>query len=58
MRGYFGKLQKLGRALMLPVAVLPIAGLLLRLGADDVFNVPFIAEAGELYWGTFLLSLP
>ena len=26
------KLQKLGKALMLPVAVLPIAGILLRIG--------------------------
>ena len=26
------KLQKLGKALMLPIAVLPIAGILLRIG--------------------------
>jgi PTS system N-acetylglucosamine-specific IIC component len=51
MRGFFGKLQKLGKALMLPVAVLPIAGLLLRLGADDVLNIPFIASAGDAILG-------
>ncbi len=42
----FGSLQKLGKALMLPVAVLPAAALLLRLGAPDVFDIPFIMKAG------------
>src|SRR4029078_11745558 len=41
------KLQPLGRALMLPIAGLPIAGLLLRLGQADLLNVPFIAAAGD-----------
>jgi PTS system N-acetylglucosamine-specific IIC component len=41
------KLQPLGRALMLPIAVLPIAGLLLRLGQADLLNVPYIAAAGD-----------
>ncbi|HWE45947.1 MAG TPA: N-acetylglucosamine-specific PTS transporter subunit IIBC [Caulobacteraceae bacterium] len=31
-------LQRLGRALMLPVAVLPVAGLLLRLGQGDLWT--------------------
>lgn len=31
----FGMLQKVGKSLMLPVAVLPVAGLLLGLGATD-----------------------
>ena len=39
-------LQPLGRALMLPIAVLPIAGLLLRLGQSDLLNIPFVAAAG------------
>jgi PTS system N-acetylglucosamine-specific IIC component len=39
-------LQPLGRALMLPIAVLPIAGLLLRLGQPDLFDIPFVAAAG------------
>jgi PTS system N-acetylglucosamine-specific IIC component len=39
-------LQPLGRALMLPIAVLPVAGLLLRLGQPDLLNIPFIAAAG------------
>ncbi|MEH0199267.1 N-acetylglucosamine-specific PTS transporter subunit IIBC, partial [Caulobacter sp. CCNWLY153] len=40
-------LQPLGRALMLPIAVLPVAGLLLRFGQPDLLNIPFIAAAGE-----------
>lgn len=40
-------LQKLGKALMTPVAVLPAAGLLLRLGQPDVFNLPWMASAGD-----------
>jgi PTS system N-acetylglucosamine-specific IIC component len=40
-------LQPLGRALMLPIAVLPIAGLLLRLGQPDVFDWPTMAAAGD-----------
>jgi PTS system N-acetylglucosamine-specific IIC component len=40
-------LQQLGRALMLPIAVLPIAGLLLRLGQPDLFNWAAMAAAGE-----------
>lgn len=31
-----GFLQRLGKALMLPIAVLPAAGLLLRLGQPDL----------------------
>jgi PTS system N-acetylglucosamine-specific IIC component len=40
-------LQPLGRALMLPIAVLPVAGLLLRLGQPDMLNVAFMASAGD-----------
>ncbi|MBD3883510.1 PTS transporter subunit EIIC [Phormidium tenue FACHB-886] len=42
----FSSLQKLGRALMLPIAVLPAAGLLLRLGAPDLLNIPVMTKAG------------
>jgi PTS system N-acetylglucosamine-specific IIC component len=40
-------LQQLGRSLMLPIAVLPAAALLLRLGQDDLLNIPFMAAAGD-----------
>lgn len=38
MSVFFSKLQKLGKALMLPIAVLPVAGILLRLGQADVMT--------------------
>ncbi|HEX4117883.1 MAG TPA: PTS transporter subunit EIIC, partial [Rhizomicrobium sp.] len=47
MRSILGWLQPLGGALLLPIAVLPIAGLLLRLGQPDLFNVPFVSAAGD-----------
>ncbi|MEJ0086886.1 MAG: N-acetylglucosamine-specific PTS transporter subunit IIBC [Pseudomonadota bacterium] len=37
----------MGRALMLPIAVLPVAALLLRLGQPDLLDVPAIAAAGD-----------
>ena len=37
----------LGKALMLPIAVLPIAGILLRIGQPDLLNIAFISEAGN-----------
>ncbi len=40
-------LQPLGRALMLPIAVLPIAGLLLRLGQPDLLDIAFLSAAGD-----------
>ncbi|AQS41757.1 MAG: Protein-N p-phosphohistidine-sugar phosphotransferase [Candidatus Tokpelaia hoelldobleri] len=39
-------LQLLGRSLMLPIAVLPVAGILLRVGAGDLLNIPAISAAG------------
>ncbi|MGK5556576.1 PTS transporter subunit EIIC [Actinomadura kijaniata] len=36
--GAFAVLQRIGRSLMLPIAVLPAAGLLLRLGQPDVLG--------------------
>jgi PTS system N-acetylglucosamine-specific IIC component len=42
----FENLQNIGKALMLPVAVLPAAAILLRFGAPDVLNIPFITKAG------------
>src|SRR4051794_23652440 len=41
------RLHPLGRALMLPIAVLPIAGILLRLGQADMLDIRFVAAAGE-----------
>jgi PTS system N-acetylglucosamine-specific IIC component len=47
MKLRFGGLQQLGRAMMLPIAVLPIAGLLLRVGQPDLLGWAAIAAAGD-----------
>ncbi|MET0534373.1 MAG: N-acetylglucosamine-specific PTS transporter subunit IIBC [Steroidobacter sp.] len=47
MKNVITGLQSVGRALMLPIAVLPVAALLLRLGQQDLLNIPAIAAAGD-----------
>jgi N-acetylglucosamine PTS system EIICBA or EIICB component len=47
MRSLMENMQRLGRALMLPIAVLPIAGLLLRLGQPDLLDIATVAAAGD-----------
>lgn len=47
VKRYFGVLQRIGKSLMLPVALLPAAGILMGLGnfmqsTDIVSNIPFI----------------
>ncbi|MGA7781229.1 MAG: PTS glucose transporter subunit IIBC [Paraburkholderia sp.] len=57
----FGVLQKVGKSLMLPVAVLPVAGLLLGLGSTDFHGyVPAIVlalmkNAGDVIFGNLPL---
>nr|WP_295671082.1 N-acetylglucosamine-specific PTS transporter subunit IIBC [Sphingomonas sp.] len=47
MKSLLEMLQPLGRALMLPIAVLPVAGLLLRLGQPDLLDIAVLGAAGE-----------
>lgn len=47
MSNVLSTLQRVGRALMLPIAVLPVAALLLRLGQADLLNIDAIAAAGS-----------
>jgi PTS system N-acetylglucosamine-specific IIC component len=47
MHNAMAQLVNLGKALMLPIAVLPIAAILLRIGQPDLMNIPFVAEAGS-----------
>lgn len=54
MKFNFTSIQALGRALMLPIAMLPVAGLLLRLGQPDLLNIVAVAEAG----GAIFSNLP
>ncbi|HEY6824376.1 MAG TPA: PTS transporter subunit EIIC, partial [Steroidobacteraceae bacterium] len=51
MKGALAGLQKVGGALMLPIAVLPIAGLLLRLGQPDLFDSASMTAAGQAIFG-------
>ncbi|MEO3790502.1 PTS transporter subunit EIIC [Nonomuraea sp. B10E15] len=44
----FGGLQRVGRSLMMPIAVLPAAGLLLRFGQDDLLGAGGLG--GVLPW--------
>ena len=47
MKQLLTPLQKLGGALMLPIAALPAAALLLRLGQPDPLSIPVMAAAGQ-----------
>lgn len=52
----FGTFQKIGRALMLPVAVLPVAGILLGVGSAGFSFIPdlisnIMAQAGGMVFG-------
>lgn len=38
---------RLGKDLMLPIAILPTASLLLRLGQPDILDIVFIIKAGQ-----------
>ncbi|WP_070121786.1 N-acetylglucosamine-specific PTS transporter subunit IIBC [Bacillus marinisedimentorum] len=50
-----GFLQRIGKALMLPIAVLPAAGLLLRFGQPDLLDIPFIAASGNAIFANLAL---
>lgn len=50
-----GFLQRIGRALMLPIAVLPVAALMLRLGQPDLLDIPFVAAAGDAVFANLAL---
>src|SRR5688572_7534935 len=44
LKGAFGWLQKIGKSLMLPVSVLPVAGILLGVGSAHFGWLPAIAS--------------
>lgn len=60
----FGQLQRLGKSLMLPIALLPAAGILLRLGQEDLlgqYNPPVIGpffDAMSAAGGAIFANLP
>ncbi|SDX39604.1 PTS system D-glucose-specific IIA component, Glc family /PTS system D-glucose-specific IIB component, Glc family /PTS system D-glucose-specific IIC component, Glc family [Marininema mesophilum] len=49
----FGNLQQIGRSLMLPVAILPAAGLLLGIG--NAAEIPLMKEAGGIIFANLAL---
>ena len=51
----FGQLQRIGKALMVPVAILPAAGLLLGLGAGFQNMYKQINDVDTIPEGFFLL---
>ena len=51
MKRLMDNLSKLGRSLMLPIAVLPVAALLLRLGQPDLLSLAPVAAAGDAIFG-------
>ncbi|WP_077624750.1 N-acetylglucosamine-specific PTS transporter subunit IIBC [Sediminibacillus massiliensis] len=48
-------LQRIGKSLMFPIAMLPAAALLVRLGADDMFGIEFVSAAGDGILGNLAL---
>ena len=60
---FFSTLQKIGRAFMLPIAVLPMAGILLGVGGSftnpvliKTYNLTFLSEGTPLNYLMPLLS--
>jgi PTS system N-acetylglucosamine-specific IIC component len=48
-------LQRIGRSLLIPIAVMPVAAILMRLGAPDLLNIPFMAAAGSAIFDNLAL---
>ncbi|WP_411814806.1 PTS transporter subunit EIIC [Listeria ivanovii] len=44
-------MQTLGRSMLLPVVAMPVSGLILRLAAPDMLNIPILMAAGNAVFG-------
>ena len=55
LKNAFALLQKMGRSLMLPVSVLPAAGILL--GALSMCAALYLLSQGEIIGGVVLLEI-
>ena len=51
----FAQVQKIGKALMTPVAILPAAGLFLAFGQPNVLNSKLMASSGDIIFGNLPL---
>ena len=45
------QLSKLGKAMLIPIAATPVAGLLARLSAADLLNLPVLENAAWVVFG-------
>lgn len=61
MKGFSEKalktFSKLGRSMLVPITAMPIAGLMARLGAADILNIPLIETAGWTVFGNLDILL-
>lgn len=48
---FINQLSKLGKAMLIPMVIMPIAGVLGRLFAEDLLNVPTIANLSTVVFG-------
>lgn len=51
MGNFKSEVQKLGRAMLIPVAAMPFAGIILRLAAGDMLDIPILGAAGDAIFG-------
>ena len=57
LNSVLGFLQKIGKSIMVPIAVMPALGLLLRLGDKDLLNIPWLSAAGSAAFGVNMAML-
>ena len=53
----FGVLQRIGRSFMLPIAILPVAGLLLGIGSSFTNETTIATYGFKRYWETVQCSM-
>ncbi len=51
LRSLKGQLTKLGRAMLIPVVAMPVAGLLARFGQPDMLNMDILKMAADVVFG-------
>ncbi len=48
-------LQRLGQAIIVPIAILPAAAILFRIGSPDLLNIPILSVAGQMIFANLSL---
>ena len=57
LRVVSNQLSKLGKAMLIPVVAMPVAGLLSRLGQPDLLNLDILKIASDVIFGNLDLYL-